>query len=44
MSPSIETHNWQYSAIHGCACKIIEEQNLWGQTVCRVWLPGQFQD
>lgn len=32
---------WQYSTIHNSACKVIEEQNLWGQTVCRVWLPNQ---
>jgi superfamily II DNA or RNA helicase len=30
---------WQYSTIHNCICKVIEEQTLWGQTVCRVWLP-----
>ena len=33
--------SWQYSTVHNCACKIIEEQTLWGQTVCRVWLPNQ---
>lgn len=32
---------WQYSTIHNGACKVIEEQTLWGQTVCRVWLPNQ---
>jgi len=32
---------WQYSTIHHSACKVIEEQTLWGQTVCRVWLPNQ---
>jgi superfamily II DNA or RNA helicase len=32
---------WQYSTVHNSACKIIEEQTLWGQTVCRVWLPNQ---
>lgn len=32
---------WQYSTVHNCACKIIEEQTLWGQVVCRVWLPNQ---
>ncbi len=32
---------WQYSSIHNSACKVIEEQTLWGQTVCRVWLPNQ---
>ena len=32
---------WQYSTIHNCPCKVIEEQTLWGQKVCRVWLPNQ---
>ncbi|MEA3639183.1 MAG: hypothetical protein VBE63_04480 [Lamprobacter sp.] len=32
---------WHYSSLHNCACKVIEEQTLWGQTVCRVWLPNQ---
>ncbi|MDZ7582910.1 MAG: helicase-related protein [Deltaproteobacteria bacterium] len=29
------------STVHNSACKVIEEQTLWGQTVCRVWLPNQ---
>jgi len=32
---------WQYSSLHNGACKVIEEQTLWGQRVCRVWLPNQ---
>lgn len=32
---------WQYSTIHNSACKVIEKQTLWGQTVCRVWLLNQ---
>jgi superfamily II DNA or RNA helicase len=32
---------WQYSTVHNSICKVIEEQILWGQTVCRVWLPNQ---
>jgi superfamily II DNA or RNA helicase len=32
---------WQYCTVHNSACKVIEEQTLWGQTVCRVWLPNQ---
>lgn len=32
---------WQYSTVHNSACKVIEEQTLWGQMVCRVWLPNQ---
>ena len=41
MSASRLSQNWQYSTIHNCACRVIEEQTLWGQTVCRVWLPNQ---
>ncbi len=33
--------DWQYSTAHNSACKVIEEQTLWGQTVCRVWLLNQ---
>ncbi|ABA56605.1 Type III restriction enzyme, res subunit [Nitrosococcus oceani ATCC 19707] len=32
---------WQYSTVHNSACKVIEEQTLWGQAVCRIWLPNQ---
>ncbi len=35
------SNTWQYSTIHNSPCKVIEEQTLWGQTVCRVWLPNQ---
>lgn len=31
---------WQYSTIHNCPCKVIDKQTLWGQEVCRVWLPN----
>ena len=41
MNATSDSHNWQYSTVHNSACKIIEEQTLWGQTVCRVWLPNQ---
>ena len=34
-------NSWQYSSIHNSACKVIEEQTMWGQTVCRIWLPNQ---
>jgi superfamily II DNA or RNA helicase len=34
-------YEWAYSSIHKTNCKIIEEMTLWGQTVCRVWLPNQ---
>ena len=32
---------WYFSTIHNCACKLLDVQTLWGQTVCRVWLPTQ---
>jgi len=35
------TDIWQYSSLHNSTCKIIDEQTLWGQTVCRVWLPDK---
>lgn len=32
---------WRYYTVFNSPCKIIEEQTLWGQTVCRIWLPNQ---
>ncbi|MCL4553396.1 MAG: SNF2-related protein, partial [Candidatus Marsarchaeota archaeon] len=29
-----------YSPDHGQLCQVIEVQTLWGETICRVWLPG----
>jgi len=40
-SDFIRVDSWCYSSIHHSPCKVIEEQTLWGQTVCRVWLPNQ---
>lgn len=37
----MEESSWQYSTIHNSACKVIEAQTLWGETTCRVWLPGR---
>lgn len=31
---------WRHSLDHNQLCQIIETQSLWGETVCRVWLPG----
>ena len=31
---------WYYSPDHGQLCQVIETQTLWGETTCRVWLPG----
>lgn len=33
--------NWYYCSEHGEFCQVIESQTLWGETVCRVWLPGK---
>lgn len=41
MKSSSGAQKWQFSTVHNSACKVIEEQTLWGQTVCRVWLPNQ---
>jgi SNF2 family DNA or RNA helicase len=41
MKSSSIVQEWQYSTVHNSACKVIEEQTLWGQAVCRIWLPNQ---
>ncbi|MCK8604076.1 DEAD/DEAH box helicase [Desulfoferrobacter suflitae] len=33
-------NQWFYSVDHQCICQLIEVQSLWGETTCRVWLPG----
>lgn len=32
---------WLFSATHNSPCKVLNEHTLWGQPVCRVWLPNQ---
>lgn len=32
---------WAYSEDYEQGCQIIETQTLWGETICRVWLPGR---
>jgi len=32
---------WAYSLDHRQLCQVIESHTLWGETICRVWLPGQ---
>ncbi len=39
-SESIDVHQWFYSPGHGQLGQVIESQSLWGETTCRVWLPG----
>ncbi|WP_334138332.1 DEAD/DEAH box helicase [Thermovirga lienii] len=41
MTLSVENNNWYYSPEHGELCRVIETKTLWGETVCRVWLPGK---
>ena len=36
----IDANSWYYSPDHGQLCQVIESQTLWGDTTCRVWLPG----
>ena len=36
----IDANSWYYSPDHGQLCHVIETQTLWGDTICRVWLPG----
>lgn len=38
---SISVNSWLYSTVHNSVCKVIEEQTLWGQSVCCIWLPNQ---
>jgi len=40
-SVSIRVHQWFYSPDHQQLCQVIEAQTLWGETTCRVWLPGR---
>lgn len=33
--------DWIWSDEHNQLCQVIEAQTLWGETTCRVWLPGR---
>jgi superfamily II DNA or RNA helicase len=37
----IDANRWCYSPDHKQICQVIETQTLWGETTCRVWLPGR---
>jgi hypothetical protein len=37
----VDSGYWAYSPDHGQLCQVIEAQTLWGETTCRVWLPGR---
>ena len=41
MKASALPDSWYYSPDHGQLCQVIEAQTLWGETTCRVWLPGR---
>ncbi|MFH1953127.1 MAG: helicase-related protein, partial [Pseudomonadota bacterium] len=42
MTPQeLNFQHWCWSVDHGQLCQIIESQTLWGETTCRVWLPGR---
>ncbi|WP_323721301.1 DEAD/DEAH box helicase [Acetomicrobium sp.] len=32
---------WYYNLDHNDLCRVIETQTLWGETVCRVWMPSK---
>jgi len=34
-------HDWSYSTKHNQPCRVLEEKSLWGQGICRIWLPEQ---
>jgi len=38
---AIRSGIWAWSPDHGQICQFIEAQTLWGETTCRVWLPGR---
>ncbi|MFB3880976.1 MAG: DEAD/DEAH box helicase [Armatimonadota bacterium] len=38
---SDETTEWRYSLEHRQPCRLIESDSLWGEAMCRVWLPTQ---
>jgi len=36
----VNAGDWLHSLDHGQLCQVIELQTLWGETTCRVWIPG----
>ncbi|MBN1461886.1 MAG: DEAD/DEAH box helicase family protein [Armatimonadetes bacterium] len=36
-----EPRSWYFFPERGQICQIIETQTLWGETTCRIWLPGR---
>ena len=37
----IDANSWYYITDHSELCQVIETQTLWGDTICRVWLPNR---
>jgi SNF2 family DNA or RNA helicase len=35
-----EPNTWCYSTEHNQSCRVIEASTLWGESLCRIWLPG----
>ena len=36
-----EACDWRWSEEHRSICRVIETDSLWGETTCRIWLPGR---
>lgn len=41
MNHDVNANSWYFSPDHGQLCQVIDSQTLWGETTCRVWLPGR---
>ncbi|MEW6546397.1 MAG: helicase-related protein [Bacillota bacterium] len=41
MTSDLAQGAWFYSCDHGELGQVIEAQTIWGQTICRVWLPSR---
>ena len=41
MTEGMQASEWAYSPDHRQVCQVIETQTLWGETMCRVWVPGR---
>ncbi|MCL4514306.1 MAG: DEAD/DEAH box helicase [Firmicutes bacterium] len=37
----IKLGSWSWSDYHDSPCLILDSHTLWGQTICRVWLPSR---
>jgi superfamily II DNA or RNA helicase len=39
----LDQGKWAYSADHAQLCKIVDTQDIWGESICTVWLPDRSQ-